>query len=64
MMFVVMRDKTQMMKLPIFFLPVLGVAATIPADISGVRPGAVAVSAAAETLTVRWPDDTSRATST
>jgi hypothetical protein len=36
------------------------VAAIVPADISGVRPGPVTVSASAQTLTVRWPDEVSR----
>jgi hypothetical protein len=44
----------------IFFIPILTIAATVPADISGVRPGPITVSASAETLTVRWPDETSR----
>jgi hypothetical protein len=44
----------------IFFLPILSVAATVPADISGVQPGPIQVSASAETLTVRWPDEVSR----
>ena len=35
-------------------------AATVPADISGVQQGPVTVSATAETLTVRWPDEASR----
>ena len=41
----------------IFFIPILSVAAIVPADISGVRPGPITVSASAETLTVRWPDE-------
>src|SRR5688500_9437133 len=49
-----------MMRLPILLIPMCVVAATIPADISAVRPGAVTVSATAESLTVRWPDETSR----
>ena len=36
------------------------VAATIPADISGVRPGVMKVAATAESLTVSWPDEASR----
>src|SRR5260370_41227313 len=32
----------------------------VTADISGVRPGPVTVSASAQTLTVRWPDDVCR----
>jgi hypothetical protein len=44
----------------IFFIPILSVAAIGPADTSGVRPGPIKVSASAETLTVRWPDEASR----
>jgi hypothetical protein len=44
----------------IFFIPILSVAAIVPADTSGVRPGPIKVSASAETLTVRWPDEASR----
>ena len=44
----------------IFFIPILSVAAIVPADISGVRPGPIKISASAETLTVRWPDEASR----
>ena len=44
----------------IFFIPVLSVAGIVPAGISGVRPGSITVSASAETLTVRWPDESSR----
>src|SRR5204863_5857899 len=36
------------------------IAATVPADISGVQQGPVTVSVSAETLTVRWPDEASR----
>src|ERR1700729_1454565 len=43
----------------IFFVPVLSVAAIVPADISGVRPGPVTVSATAESLSIRWPDESS-----
>jgi hypothetical protein len=35
-------------------------AAVVPADISGVRPGPVTVSASVDALTVRWPDEVSR----
>jgi hypothetical protein len=38
----------------------VGFAATVPADTSGVRQGPVTVSATGETLTVRWPDEKSR----
>jgi hypothetical protein len=44
----------------ILFIPILGMAATVPADISGVRPGLITVSASADALTVRWPDEASR----
>ncbi len=44
----------------IFFIPLIGVAAIVPADISGVRPGPITVSASTESVTVRWPDETSR----
>ena len=48
------------MRCLIFFIPVLSLAGLVPADISGVRPGPITVSASAETLTVRWPDESSR----
>jgi hypothetical protein len=48
------------MRCLIFFIPVLSVAGLIPVDISGVRPGPIMVSASTETLTVRWPDESSR----
>jgi hypothetical protein len=44
----------------ILFLPVLSYAATVPADLSGVRPGAVTVESTAGSLTVSWPDENSR----
>ena len=44
----------------IFLIPIVGVAAIVPADISGVRPGAITVAASTESVTVRWPDETSR----
>jgi len=44
----------------IFLIPMLNLAATVPADISGVRQGPVTVTASAEALTVRWPDELSR----
>ena len=44
----------------VFLIPIVSMAAIVPADISGVRPGPVTVSASAETLTVRWPDEASR----
>src|SRR3954447_5893657 len=48
------------MRCLIFFIPIISVAATVPADISDVRPGPVTVSASAEALTIRWPDEASR----
>ena len=44
----------------VFLIPIVSMAAIVPADISGVRPGPVTVSASAESLTVRWPDEASR----
>src|SRR5882762_3682430 len=44
----------------IFLIPMLDLAATVPADISGVRQGPVTVTVSAEALTVRWPDELSR----
>src|SRR5215510_1514228 len=44
----------------IFLIPMLNLAAVVPADISGVRQGPVTVTASAEALTVRWPDELSR----
>src|SRR3954471_23688550 len=44
----------------LFLIPLVSMAAIVPADISGVRPGPVTVSASADTLTVRWPDEASR----
>src|SRR3954454_3827911 len=44
----------------IFLIPVISVAATVPADVSAVRPGPITVSASAESITVRWPDETQR----
>src|SRR3954449_2281448 len=48
------------MRCLILFIPIISVAAIVPADISGVRPGPVTVSASTESITVRWPDETSR----
>ena len=48
------------MRYLVFLIPIVSIAAIVPADISGVRPGPVTVSASAETLTVRWPDEASR----
>ena len=44
----------------ILFIPIISMAAIVPADISGVRPGPITVSATADSLTVRWPDEASR----
>src|SRR5436190_10359317 len=44
----------------IFLIPILNMAATIPADISGVQQGPVSVTASADALTVRWPDELPR----
>jgi len=44
----------------VFLIPMVSMAAIVPADISGVRPGPVTVIASADTLTVRWPDEASR----
>src|SRR5262245_52492536 len=49
------------MRFVILLIPMYLVAATIPADLSGVRPGVVTVAANAQSLTVRWPDEGSRA---
>jgi hypothetical protein len=43
-----------------FLIPIISVAATVPADISGVRPGPITVVATAESIMVRWPDEASR----
>jgi hypothetical protein len=48
------------MRALVFFIPILGLASIVPADISRVLPGPIKVSASAETLTVRWPDESSR----
>src|SRR6185503_16958830 len=55
-----MREAGRVMRFPILLIPMCAVAATIPADVSGVRPGVVTVAATAESLTVRWPDEASR----
>ncbi len=49
-----------MKKFPIVLIPMCVVAATIPADISGVRPGVVKVAATSESVIVSWPDESSR----
>jgi hypothetical protein len=48
------------MRFLFFLIPIVSVAATVPADISGVRPGPITVEATAESITVRWPDEASR----
>src|ERR1051326_127807 len=48
------------MRFVILLIPMYAVGAIIPADLSGVRPGAVTVAATAQSLTVRWPDEASR----
>jgi hypothetical protein len=48
------------MRYLIFFVPIVSIAAILPADLSGVRPGPINVSASTESLTVRWPDEASR----
>ena len=48
------------MRFLILFLPLLSVAATVPADISEVRPGPITVSATTESISVRWPDESNR----
>src|ERR1044071_174198 len=48
------------MRFPILLIPVISIAATVPADISGVRPGPITVSASSESVTVRWPDEAQR----
>jgi hypothetical protein len=46
-----------------WLLPTLALAARaaiIPADLTGVRPGPVAIAATADSAVVRWPDETGR----
>ena len=50
----------KVMRFTILLIPMCVVAATIPADISGVRPGVVTAAATAESLIVSWPDEASR----
>ena len=49
-----------MMQLLLVLLAIAARAETVPADLSGVRPGPVRVSAAGALLTVEWPDETGR----
>ncbi len=44
----------------IVLLPLPAFAQGVPVDTTGVRPGAVTVSATADAITVAWPDETSR----
>ncbi|HUJ22534.1 MAG TPA: hypothetical protein VLX58_13470 [Bryobacteraceae bacterium] len=48
------------MRILIFLAPVLCFAADVPADLSAVRPGPIKVDALNGSLTVTWPDETSR----
>jgi hypothetical protein len=48
------------MRLAILLLPVLCCAATVPVDLSGVRPEPVAVESAGGSLIVTWPDEKAR----
>src|SRR5205085_4122452 len=43
-----------------FLLPVFCWAATVPVDLSNLRPGPIAVESTADSLTVSWPDENSR----
>ena len=43
-----------------FLIPIVSLAATVPADVSGVRPGPITVAVTAESIVVRWPDEASR----
>jgi len=48
------------MRFLILLVPMLSMAAIVPADISEVRSVPVAVTASAEALTVQWPDEADR----
>ena len=48
------------MRTALFWIPLACAAATVPADVSGVRTGPVRVAAAAEAITVEWPDSSAR----
>ena len=48
------------MRAAVLALPMICYAATVPADLSGVRPGPVSVVSTAGTLTVEWPDESTR----
>jgi hypothetical protein len=47
-------------RITFLFLPVLAAAATVPADLSGVRPGPVRVTSTADSIQVEWSDAASR----
>jgi hypothetical protein len=49
------------MRLAILLLPFCCSAATVPLDLSGVRPGPVTVASAGNSLVVTWPDESGRA---
>src|SRR3954451_13497142 len=51
---------SNIMRFTLFLIPMVSVAAVLPADLSGVRQGPIAVSVNADTLSVRWPDEASR----
>ena len=44
----------------LLLLPQAAAAATVPLDISGVRPGPIGVVRAEETVAISWPDETGR----
>ena len=44
----------------LLLLPQAAAAATVPLDISGVRPGPISVVRAEETVAISWPDETGR----
>jgi hypothetical protein len=48
------------MRFLVLLVPMLSMAAIVPADISTVRPGPVTVAASTEALTVQWLDETNR----
>jgi hypothetical protein len=48
------------MRTALILIPMLCAAATVPADLTGVRPGPVHVTATAGVLQVEWPDASSR----
>src|SRR5689334_17046425 len=48
------------MRFAILLIPTYVFAANMPADLSAVRPGVITVAATSESLTLRWPDESSR----